>query len=90
MLLVVEVGKPTRADRIVALVVVVVVVVDGLVNRKVVELTEMDEVIREEVEVEEAMRDIRVATKTTLGAFKAVIREEVAVSQFIHLVSCRV
>ena len=75
MLLVVEVGKATRVDRIA---VPVVEVVDGPINRKVVELTEMAEVIREEAEVE-ATRDIKVATKTTPGAFKVAIREEVEV-----------
>lgn len=50
---------------------------DGLTNKKeVVVRTEMAEVIKEVAELE-AMKDSKVVTRTTRGAFRVVIKEKV-------------
>lgn len=58
------------------IVVLVVVGEDGVINKKEVGLIEMGEVIKEVAEVE-AMMDFKVATRTTPGTFKTIIKERV-------------
>ena len=56
----------------------IVVLVDGLISKKVVGHIEMVAVTKEVAEVE-IMMDFKVATKTTPGAFREVIKEKVVV-----------
>ena len=67
--------------------VVLVAEEDGPINKRVVELIEMVEIIKVAVEVE-AMKDSRVATKTTLETFKAAIRDEVEVIPCLYKYCC--